>query len=339
MSTQTMKAVRQYAFGGPEVLRYEDAPRPIPGPGEILIRVHAVGLNPPDWYLRDGYSALPAEWQPVVEFPLTLGTDVSGVVTAVADDVTAFSVGDAVYSMVRFPTGMMGGSQGYAEYVTAPAAHVALKPVTLDYAEAAGAPMSLLTAWQFLVDLGHDEPNALQTDQHQPRPLKGKTVLVNGAAGGVGHFVVQVARLKGAKVIAVASARQATLLHQLGADEVIDYQSTRIADVVHDVDIVMDVIGGAAAEALIPAIKVGGALFLAFPLGFEGAAAAAERNITVSTTQVRSSGEQLKSLARLLDDGSLRTIIDSRFPLADAAKAHERAARGHIQGKIVLDVA
>lgn len=339
MFTQTMKAVRQHAFGGPEVLRYEDAPKPTPAAAEVLIRVHAVGLNPPDWYLRDGYRALPAEWQPKVEFPLTLGTDVSGVIAAVGDDVTGFSVGDEVYSMVRFPSGMMGGSQAYAQYVAAPASQVALKPLNLDHAEAAGAPMSLLTAWQFLVDLGHDEPNALQPDPHQPRPLAGKTVLVNGAAGGVGHFAVQVAKLKGAKVIAVASAGPAPLLRELGADEVIDYQTTRIADVAHDVDVVMDVIGGAAAEALIPVIKLGGALFLAFPLGFEGAATATERNITVSTTQVRSNGDQLKALARLLDDGSLRTVIDSRFPLADAARAHERAARGHIRGKIVLDVA
>lgn len=339
MLTQTMKAIRQHAFGGPEVLRYEDAPMPTPAAGEVLIRVHAVGLNPPDWYLRDGYRALPAEWQPKVEFPLILGTDVSGVIAAIGEGVTAFSVGDAVYSMVRFPTGMMGGSQAYAQYVTAPASQVALKPLNLEHAQAAGAPMSLLTAWQFLVDLGHDEPNALQPDQHQPRPLAGKTVLVNGAAGGVGHFAVQVAKLKGAKVIAVASAARAPLLRELGADEVIDYQTTRIADVVHDVDVVMDVIGSAAAKALVPVIKPGGALFLAFPLGFQGEAAATKRNITVSTTQVRSNGDQLKDLARLLDNGSLRTVIDSRFPLADAAMAHERAARGHIQGKIVLDVA
>ena len=339
MLTQTMKAVRQHAFGGPELLRYEDAPMPTPAAGEVLVRVHAVGLNPPDWYLRDGYRALPAEWQPNVEFPLILGTDVSGVIAAIGEGVTAFSVGDAVYPMVRFPTGMMGGSQAYAQYVTAPASQVALKPLNLDHARAAGAPMSLLTAWQFLVDLGHDEPNALQPDQHIPRSLPGKTVLVNGAAGGVGHFAVQVGKLKGAKVIAVASAARAPLLRELGADEVIDYQTTRIADVVHDVDVVMDVIGGAAAEALIPVIKPGGALFLAFPLGFQGEAAATQRNITVSTTQVRSNGDQLKDLARLLGDGSLRTVIDSGFPLADAAMAHERGARGHIQGKIVLDVA
>ena len=339
MLTPTMKAVRQHAFGGPEVLHYEDAPRPTPAAAEVLIRVHAVGLNPPDWYLRDGSRTLPAEWQPKVDCPLILGTDVSGVIAAVGDGVTGFAVGDAVYSMVRFPSGMMGGSQGYAQYVTAPASQVALKPLHLDHAHAAGAPMSLLTAWQFLVELGHNEPNALQPDQHQPRPLSGRTVLVNGAAGGVGHFAVQLARLKGAKVMAVASARQAPLLRDLGADVVIDYQTTRIADVAHDVDVVMDVIGGTAAEALIPVIKPGGALFLAFPLGFEGGAAATERNITVSTTQVRSNGDQLTSLARLLDDGSLRTVLDSRFPLADAARAHERAARGHIRGKIVLDVA
>ena len=339
MPVTTMKAIRQHLFGGPDVLLYEDAPRPEPGSGEVLIRVHAVGLNPPDWYLRDGYKALPPEWQPKVDFPLMLGTDVSGVVAATADDVTDVSVGDEVYSMVRFPAGMMGGSKGYAEYVTAPASQVARKPTRLDHAHAAGAPMSLLTAWQFLVDLGHNEPNALQPHQHRPRPLKGKTVLVNGAAGGVGHFAVQVAKLKGTRVIAVASAEHEALLRRLGADEVVDYQTTAVSDIAHDVDVVMDVIGGAAAEGLLPVIKPGGALFLAFPLGFEGASAAAERNITVSTTQVRSNGRQLAELASLLDDGSLQVVIDSRFPLAEASKAHERAARGHIQGKIVLDVA
>lgn len=118
--SQLMKAVRFHEFGGPEVLRYEDAPKPELAAGEVLVRVRAVGLNPPDWYLRDGYKMLPAEWQPKVAFPVILGTDISDVVDAIADDVEDFAIGDEVYSMVRFPSGLAGGSRGYAEYVNVP---------------------------------------------------------------------------------------------------------------------------------------------------------------------------------------------------------------------------
>src|SRR4051794_34342415 len=153
--SKTMKAVRFHSFGGPEVLQYEDAPVPELRPGEVLVRVHAVGLNPPDWYLREGYKMLPPEWQPKVTFPVILGTDVSGVVDAVASDVTGFAVGDEVYSMVRFPSGLAGDSKAYAEYVSVPAPEIALKPAGTSHLHAAGAPMSLLTAWQFLIDPGH----------------------------------------------------------------------------------------------------------------------------------------------------------------------------------------
>jgi NADPH:quinone reductase-like Zn-dependent oxidoreductase len=334
----TMKAVRQHAFGGPEVLVYEDAARPQVASDEVLVRVHAVGVNPPDWYLRDGYRMLPPEWQPQVSFPLILGTDISGVVEAVGDDVQAFSVGDEVYSMVRFPEGMQGDSKAYAEYVSVPASQVALKPTGIDHNHAAGAPMSLLTAWQFLVDLGHSEPNALQADQHVPVPLEGRKVLVNGAAGGVGHFAVQIAKLKGAHVIAVASGKHEQTLRELGADEFIDYTRTPPEDVARDVDLVIDALGGPSASRFLRTLKPGGALFLMFPLGFAGGEDAEKLNITVSATQVRSNGAQLSELARLIEDGAIRVVLDSVYPLADARSAHDRAAQGHIQGKIVLEV-
>ena len=180
----TMKAIQQYAFGGPDVLRYEDAPVPALRAGEVLVRVHAVGLNPPDWYLREGYKTLPPEWRPEVSFPLILGTDISGVIAAVADDVTDFSVGEAVYSMVRFPEGAAGESRAYAQYVSVPASQVARKPARLDHLHAAAAPMSLLTAWQFMIAPADNVQNPLQPDPHQPVALTGKTVLINGAAGG-----------------------------------------------------------------------------------------------------------------------------------------------------------
>ncbi|OCR26198.1 NADPH-quinone reductase [Pseudomonas syringae] len=334
--SKTMKAVRQHAFGGPEVLRYEDAPIPELEPGEVMVRVHAVGVNPPDWYLRDGYKMLPPEWQPQVSFPIILGTDISGVIEAVAADVTNFSEGDEVYSMVRFPS--FGPSKAYAEYVSVPASEVALKPTGIDHAHAAAAPMSLLTAWQFMIALGHDVPNPLQPNRHEPLPLAGKTVLVNGAAGGVGHFVVQIAKWKGARVIAVASGEHEAFLRDLGADDFIDYTQVAAEDVVRDVDLVIDSVGGPTTERFLRTLKHGGALFPIFPLGFAGAEEAEKLGVTVSATQVRSSGAQLAEAGRLLEAGTLRVAIDSTYPLAEASQAHERAARGHIRGKIVLTV-
>jgi NADPH:quinone reductase-like Zn-dependent oxidoreductase len=334
-----MKAVRLHAFGGPEVLRHEDAPKPHPKPGEVLVRVHAVGINPPDWYLREGYRMLPPEWQPQISFPVIPGTDVSGVIEAVADDVTGFSVGDAVYAMVRFPAGLAGGSMAYADYVSVAAEEVALKPAVIDHIHAAAAPMSLLTAWQFMVDPGHDAPNPLQPHRHAPVPLKDKTVLVNGAAGGVGHFAVQIAKWQGARVIAVASGRHEALLRDLGVDQFIDYTRAAPEEMVRDVDLVIDAVGGPTSDRFLRTLKRGGALFPIFPLGFAGAEEAARRGVTVSSTQVRSSGAQLAQLAPLLDAGTIRVVIDSTYPLAEARKAHERAARGNLQGKLVLTVA
>lgn len=336
MSVTTMKAVQQHEFGGPAVLRYEDAPMPELRPGEVLVRVHAVGLNPPDWYLRDGYKMLPPEWQPQVSFPVILGTDISGVITAVADDVKGFSVGDEVYSMVRFPSGLAGGSRAYAEYVGVPASEVALKPAGIDHAHAAAAPMSLLTAWQFMIEQGHDAQNPLQPNRHEPVPLEDKTVLVNGAAGGVGHFALQLAKWKGARVIAVGSGEHAEFLRSLGADEFIDYTKTAAEDVVRNVDLVIDAVGGPTTGRFLRTLKRGGALFPIFPLGFSSAVEAQELGVTVSTTQVRSSGAQLTQIADLIDAGTVCVAIDSTFALAEAEMAHERAARGHIQGKIVL---
>ncbi len=336
MRTNTMKAIRQHEFGGPEVLHYEEAPIPELNLGEVLVRVSAIGINPPDWYLREGYKMLPPEWRPPVPFPVILGTDVSGVVEAVATDVQDFSPGDEVLSMVRFPS--FGDSAAYAQYVTVPASEVALKPTGIDHVHAAGAPMALMTAWQFLVELGHSEPNPLQPNMHIPVPLDGKTVLVNGAAGGVGHFAVQVAKLKGANVIAVASSKHESFLRDLGADEIIDYTKTPPEEVAHDVDLVVDTVGGPTTGRFMPTLKRGGALFPIFPLGFSGAEEAEKLGVTISTTQVRSNGRQLAELGRLLDSGTIRVAIDSTFALADASKAHERAAHGHIQGKIVLTV-
>lgn len=335
-SVPVMMAIRLHEFGGPEVLRYEEAPIPGLKPGEVLIRVHAVGINPPDWYLREGYKTLPPEWRPQMPLPVIPGSDVSGVIEAVAPDVKAFSVGDEVFGMIRFPS--FGESAAYAEYVAAPASDLAHKPAGIDHVHAAAAPMAGLTAWQFLIELGHNEPNPLQQEMHHTVPLNGRTVLINGAAGGVGHFAVQLAKWKGAHVIAVASGTHESFLRELGADEFIDYTKSTPEDIAHDVDLVLDTLGGSDTGRFLRTLKVGGALFPVF-LGFSDAEEAAKLGVAVSMTQVRSSGRQLAELGSLLEAGTVRVAIDSTFPLADAQKAHERAARGHIQGKIILTVA
>ena len=331
-----MKAVVQHQFGGPEVLKYENVPIPELKSGEVIVRVQAIGLNPPDWYLRDGYKMLPPEWQPQVAFPVILGTDISGVIEAVAEDVNDFTIGDEIYSMVRFPS--YGDSRAYAEYVAVPVTEIAHKPKRINHIEAAGAPMSLLTAWQFMIELGHNEQNPLQPNPHKPVPLDGKTVLINGAGGGVGHFALQLAKWKNARVIAVASGKQEEFLRELGADEFIDYTKVSAEDVLREIDLVIDAVGGPTTGRFLKTLKLGGALFPIFPLGFSDKSEAENLGVTVSATQVRSSGKQLTELASLLDSGAVRTVIDSTFSLADTSRAHERAALGHIQGKIVLTV-
>lgn len=276
MPTNTMKAVRVHEFGGPEVLRYENAPMPELKAGEVLVRVQAIGVNPPDWYLRDGYKMLPSEWRPSVPLPVIPGTDVSGVV-AFATDMQGFSVGDEVFGMIRFPS--VGESAAYAEYVAAPASNLARKPAGIDHVPAVGAPMAGLTAWQFLIELGHNEPNPFQPEMHRPVPLNGKTVLVNGAAGGVGHFAVQLSKWKGAHVIAVASGTHASFLRELGADECIDYTKSPPEDVVHDIDLVLDTLGGPTTGRFLRTLKRGGALFPVF-LGFSDAEQAAKLGVS-----------------------------------------------------------
>lgn len=330
-----MKAIQFHEAGGPEVLRYDEVPVPGLGPGEVLVRVHAVGINPPDWYLREGMKVMPAEMRPALEYPLIPGTDMSGVVEAVAPDVLGFAVGDEVFGMLRFP-GFDGRT--YAEYVAAPASDLAHKPADVGHVQAAGAPMAALTAWQYLVDLGHDVLSPFTGRVHRPVPITpDMTVLVNGAAGGVGHFALQLAKWKGAHVVAVASGRHEQFLRGLGADEFVDYTRTPVADVVSGVDLVIDTVGGPHSSRLLTVLKRGGTMLPVFFAQYD-AEETARRDITVSNIQVRSNGLQLAEIGRSLDDGTLQVGVDSTYPLHEAARAHTRAAQGHIQGKIVLTV-
>lgn len=315
-----MTAVRMHQTGDPEVLAAERVPRPEPGPGDVLIRVHAAGVNPPDWYARQGFSGIPEAMRPELLLPYTPGSDVSGVVVAVGPEVTQWKEGDEVFGLVRFPD-LNNGGRGYAEYTTAPADHLARKPAALDHVQAAAVPMAGLTAYQFLFDLVRPEP--------------GRTVLVNGAAGGVGHFLVQLAKTVDAQVIGVASGRHEGFLRALGVDRYIDYTTTTLGGVL--ADHVFDTVGGPLGYRFLEVVRRGGTISPVF-FGEYHRERAAELGITFASGQVHSDGPQMAELARLMAEGSVRVGIDSVFPLAEAAKAHERAEQGHLQGKIVLQV-
>jgi NADPH:quinone reductase-like Zn-dependent oxidoreductase len=280
---------------------------------------------------------VPPELKPPFDLPLIPGTDVSGVVEAVAADVDGFAVGDEVVGLLRFPTALQGSA--YAEYVTAPASDLARKPAAIDHVHAAGLPMSGLTAWQFLIELGHDHPSPFQEAQHRPMALDSETtVLVNGAAGGVGHLALQLAKWKGARVIAVASGAHERFLRELGAHEFLDYTKDRPEEVARDVDLVLDTVGGPDSRRFLRTLKHGGSLYPVYFGEFDDEENA-ELGVTVTSTQVHSNGAQLAEIGRLLEDGTIRVAIDSTFPLEDVQAAHERAAQGHLQGKIVLTVA
>src|SRR5215472_8478444 len=218
MSTPTMRVIHVYRYGGPEQLKLEEKPRPEPSPGEVLLRVHAAGVNPIDWKIRQG---LMKDFQPVT-FPYTPGIEVAGVVEAVGPGVTAFQIGQAVIGRCA--------SGAYAEYLTISAEAVALKPQSLRFAEAASVPVGLMTAWRALFEHGG--------------LIAGQRVLIVGAAGGVGLFAVQLAKWKGAQVIGTTSKANLAFVRSLGADTVVDYTTTPVESVIQDVDLVLDGVGG-----------------------------------------------------------------------------------------------
>lgn len=336
MTDGMMNAIRVHEAGGPEVLRYERVPIPELRAGEVLVRVHAVGVNPPDWYLRDGMRILPPELRPEVPFPVILGSDISGEVVAVAADVTAFAEGQRVFGLIRFP-GAVG--EAYAEYVAAPASDLAVKPDGLDHIHAAALPMAGLTAWQLLIDNSAGVVPPFQGTVHRPVPIDSSSrVLINGAAGGVGHLAVQLAKWKGTHVTAIASGRHEGFLRDLGADDVIDYTAISADQLPEGFDLVVDSVGGPATGRFLRSVVPGGALYPVF-FGPVDPTEAAEKNVYVSSTQVQANGEQLAELGELAAAGAARVAIENSYPLASAVEAHERATKGHLQGKIVLTVA
>lgn len=308
---QTMKAVRIHKFGGPEVLTYEDAPRPEPTAGEVLIRVHAAGVNPVDWKTRErGFRRK--------ELPMIVGWEASGVVESVGSAVTRFKPGDKVYAMTD-----LARDGAYAEFVVAREDAVAIKPGSIGHVEAAAVPLAALTAWQAMFDTAG--------------LTQGQTVLIHGAAGGVGHLAVQLAKAKGARVIGTASERNHEFLKTIGCDEVIDYRTTRFEDVVKDVDVVLDTVGGDTLERSYAVVKKGG--FVVSIVGEPSQEKARERGVRTGRILVKPDGAQLTEIGALIDAGKVRPEVSHTFPLAEAAKAHEQSRTGHTRGKIVLKVA
>ncbi|MFC4911245.1 NADP-dependent oxidoreductase [Actinomadura gamaensis] len=316
MGTETMRAVRQDEAGGPEVLKLVETERPEPGAGEILVRVHAAGINPTDWKSRERGSFSDGTTPPFI-----LGFDVSGVVEAVGYGVSLFRPGDEVYGMPRFPH----PAGAYAEYVTAPTRHFAPKPASLDHVHAAALPLAALTAWQALVDTADVRA--------------GERVLIHAAAGGVGHLAVQIAKARGAHVIGTARAAKHDFLRGLGADELIDYTEQDFAEVVRDADVVLETIGGDYPARSVRTLKPGtGRLVSILPL--DGPVPGAqERGIEAGFVLVEPDHHALREIAALVEDGRLRVHVQETYPLEKAADAHVAGETNRTAGKIVLTVA
>ncbi|MFJ4191958.1 NADP-dependent oxidoreductase [Kitasatospora sp. NPDC089509] len=320
MSGETMRAVVQDGFGGTELLRVAQVARPVPLPTEVLVRVHAAGVNPVDWKTRTGSGMADLIGEP----PFTLGWDVSGVVEEVGFGVTVLKPGDEVYGMPRFPH----AANAYAEYVTAPARQFARKPATLDHAHAAAVPLAALTAWQAVNDAAH--------------VTAGQRVLITAAAGGVGHFAVQFARILGAHVIAVASAGRHGWLKELGAEEVVDYTTTRFEEAVTGVDVVLELVGDDHDDTSTRALKVlrPDGLLVAVPAGVspELAAAAEAAGVRVTPFLVEPDGAALTTIAGLIDEGEVVVEVERTFPLERVAEAHAHGETGRVRGKLALTV-
>jgi NADPH:quinone reductase-like Zn-dependent oxidoreductase len=309
----TMTAVRIAGFGGPEVMRLEQAPRPSAGPGEILVRVHAAGINPVDTQVRQGPAADLAN----VRFPYVPGYDLSGVVAEVGAGVTRFAVGDEVYAMIE-----LGRAGAYAEYAVVRDGEAAPKPASASHAEAASLPLVALTAWQALFSTADLQP--------------GQTVLVHAGAGGVGSIAIQLAKWRGAHVVATASERNHDFLRALGADRVIDYTTERFEEVAGQVDVVLDPIGRDTQVRSLGILREGG--ILVGLMGLTREARSPGRNVRATAILVEPDSSQLRQIAALVDAGELRPIVSHLMPLSQVADAHRQSETRRTRGKIVLEV-
>src|SRR5438067_617916 len=304
-----MKAVVAHEYGGPEVLKFEEVSRPEPKENEALVRVIASGVNPADPLTLSGKYALEFG----THLPLIPGYDIAGIVEKAGVKVTKLKAGDAVYG---YPT--FGG--GWAEYVIVTEGEVAAKPASLSFTEAAAVPMGALTAWQALVDVAQLHA--------------GQTILIHGGSGGVGSFAVQIAKARGARVIATASSANQDLLKQLGADVPIDYTKNKFEEIAKDVDAVLDPVGKETLIRSYDVVKKGGIVMslVARPDRIE----LEKRGICAATISVHPDAEDFAEIAHLIDAGKIKPIVTQVLPLSEAIAAQQQAETHHTRGKLVL---
>ena len=307
-----MKAVEIYKTGGPEELKYEDAPKPQINPDDVLVRVHASGVNPVDWKIRKGAHGGGEE-----SFPRILGWDFSGVIEQTGSKVKDWKTGDEVYGR---PDLHRNGT--YAEYVAVRANEISRKPSSIDHKAASGVALAGLTAWQGLFQHG-----GLRA---------GQRVLIHGASGGVGVFAVQFAKWKGAYVIGTASGKNVTFVRELGVDEVIDYETEDFSQMVSDVDLVFDTQGGKVQMDSVKVLKPGGVLVST--VGIQNPDTLKERGIRGVSYMAQSVPADLEEIAKLIDTGIVVPVVSKILPLKDAAEAQKMSEEGHVRGKIVLQV-
>lgn len=304
-----MKAVKIEEYGDESVLNFADVKRPEPKADEVLIKVLASAVNPVDWKIRDGLGAVFG-----LEPPLILGCEIAGTIESVGGAVENFKTGDAVYAYLSSHTG------GYAEFAVAKENEIAQKSESLDFENAAAVPVGALTAWQSLFDLAN-----LQS---------GQTVLIHAAAGGVGSVAVQLAKAKGAFVIGTASGKNEEFVKSLGADKFVDYTKTKFEDVVKNVDVVFDTIGGDTQKRSFQVLKKGG--FLVTAVSPPSEEKAKEYGVQAAMVNVQPNAKHLAEINQLNEKGKLKTHVEIVFPLAEVKKAHELSKGGRTRGKIVL---
>jgi len=309
---KTMKAVVAHQYGGPEVLKLEEIPVPELKENEILVRVVASGVNPADPLILGGKYA--KEFG--THLPLILGYDMAGLVEKTGAKVTKLKVGDPVYAYL-----LWGG--GWAEYCLSNETESAIKPKSLTFTEASAVPLAALTAWQALIDIGKIQG--------------GQTVLIHGGSGGVGSFAIQIAKARGARVIATASATNQDLLKQLGADVAIDYTNPNWEATVHNVDFALLPVGGETMRRTYGVMKKGG--IIATLISRADPAELEKRGIRGAPVFSHPDAGELAEITKLIDAGKIKPVVSQVLPLTDAAKADQQAETHHTRGKIVLKIA
>jgi NADPH:quinone reductase-like Zn-dependent oxidoreductase len=307
-----MRAIVIHAYGGPEVMRLEEVARPEPAADEVLIRVIAASINPVDVAIRKGYLE-----KLVGNFPLILGMDAAGIVEKVGNKVTKYKPGDPVFAFFT-----LKDEGGYAEFVTAKEDELAPKPNTVSFAQGAGVGAAGSTAWEALVDTANLRA--------------GQTVLIHGGSGGVGHFAIQIAKARGAKVFATASTANQEFLRQMGADVAIDYTRTKFEDVAKDVDVVLDTVGQDTLDRSYGAVKKGGIIVSIVddpkPASLEA------HGIRGATLRCTPKAGVLEELSKLMEKKKVTPVISQTFPMAQVVQAQDQIATGHTRGKLILKV-